>query len=343
MSRFHLTCSTNPTKSLRHPAQAKPRTLRTMQRIERYGVIALVFLLVTILAVAVWGQRKNQSLLSIFKRDKTPEVAKLDVPTPGVTAPTAGGLGLSNPTHELTPVPLQPLAPPSAKDPLLQLNAPAGPGLGAVTFDQGGQLAPGGKTNSGLVIEGAVRPLPSNTLGTLGNDVITTPAPDSGARTYKVKPGDTLGTIAQHELGSTKRWTEIAALNSSIKPERLNVGMLLNLPAGAPSSEPQKLVKQGAVATLEVSKASGAHSYSVRSGDSLSKIAAAQLGDANRFAEIQALNPGLNPAKLSVGQSLRMPEEAKAPSAVSKPKPRPASESSELAKADTAPKKAHVQ
>ena len=30
-----------------------------MQRIERYGVIALVFLLVTIVAVSMWGERKN--------------------------------------------------------------------------------------------------------------------------------------------------------------------------------------------------------------------------------------------------------------------------------------------
>ena len=82
--------------------------------------------------------------------------------------------------------------------------------------------------------------------------------------------------------------------------------------------------------------------YSVRSGDSLSKIASSQLGDANRYAEILVLNPGLNPAKLAVGQSLRMPADAKNRSTESKPKPRPSQATSEVARVDT-PKKAKVQ
>ena len=41
-----------------------------MQRIERYGVIALVFLLVTIVAVSMWGERKNaDGILSFLRRD----------------------------------------------------------------------------------------------------------------------------------------------------------------------------------------------------------------------------------------------------------------------------------
>ena len=108
-----------------------------MQRIERYGVIALVFLLVTILAVAVWGQRKNQSLFSVFKRDKSPDVAKLDVQNPGATLPGTGGLGLSSPTHELAPVVQQPIAGTTPSDPNLTIAPPAGPGLNAVTFEIG--------------------------------------------------------------------------------------------------------------------------------------------------------------------------------------------------------------
>ena len=41
-----------------------------MQRIERYGVIALVFLLVTIVAVSLWGEQKQSGGVSPFlKRD----------------------------------------------------------------------------------------------------------------------------------------------------------------------------------------------------------------------------------------------------------------------------------
>src|SRR5690349_8676913 len=296
-----------------------------MQRIERYGVIALVFLLVTILAVAVWGQRKNQSLLSMFKRDKTPDVAKLDNASPTTPPPAGSTLGLSTPTHELTPAGEQPAAPAGgAADPALTLGQPTGPGLNAVTFDQGPQLPQNNKLSSGLIADPA--PVATGTTG------ILTPIPgapaDAGARLYKVKPGDTLGTIAQRELGSTKRWKEIEALNG-VKPERLKVGMELKLPLGAASLEPQVLVKHDAT-PVAAPKPSGGRSYSVRSGDSLSKIAAAQLGDANRYAEILALNPGLDPQKLSVGLSLRLPADSKAVAAAPKPKPRPAA-SAEIA------------
>ncbi|MEO6710322.1 MAG: LysM peptidoglycan-binding domain-containing protein [Planctomycetota bacterium] len=306
-----------------------------MQRIERYGVIALVFLLVTILAVAVWGQRKNQSLMSFLKRDKNPDVAKLDVQNPGGTAP--GGLGLSSPSHELSPLALQPQGSANQIDPALVLNAPAGPGLNAVSFEQGPQLAPttpgAGFVDTTTRAPGSVAQIPSVPMGP-GAALI-----DSVARTYKVKNGDTLGSIAQHELGSAKRWTEIAALNG-VQPEKLNVGMTLRLPQGNASSEPQTLVRN--TPTVE-SSSSGKRTYSVRAGDSLSRIAAAQLGDADRFGEIQALNPGVNPKRLLVGQSLRLPAGAKAQAAQPKARARGTSELASISKPDSAPKKARVQ
>jgi LysM repeat protein len=314
-----------------------------MQRIERYGVIALVFLLVTILAVAVWGQRKNQSLMSFFRRDKGAEVAKLDTPPPGPTTPVSS-LGLSNPSHELTPLTGQPGSSVGASDPSLHFTPSAGPGLNAVTFEQppapGANATPG----SGFLTDPNAHPIAP---GTQTPPVVTDGAPtaiEGAPRTYKVKPGDTLGSIAQHELGSTKRWKEIETLNN-VKADRLNVGMVIKLPAGA-STEPQILVKKDdATAVPDATAAAGKRTYNVRTGDSLSKIAAAQLGDPNRYAEILALNPGLNPQKLSVGQTLRLPGSAKTPvpAPAAKPKAHPASETSEVAKADPAPKKARVQ
>src|SRR5688572_14008524 len=59
-----------------------------MQRIERYGVIALVLLLVTILAVSLWGERKNGGgILSVFKRDKK-TVEEQVAQAPAAPAPT---------------------------------------------------------------------------------------------------------------------------------------------------------------------------------------------------------------------------------------------------------------
>lgn len=54
---------------------------------------------------------------------------------------------------------------------------------------------------------------------------------DAKARTYVVKPGDSLGRIASRELGSSKRLTEIAALNNMDPDDDLLAGGTIRLPA----------------------------------------------------------------------------------------------------------------
>jgi hypothetical protein len=48
--------------------------------------------------------------------------------------------------------------------------------------------------------------------------------------------------------------------------------------------------------------------YTVRAGDTLWSIAAARLGDGNRWREIAALNALKNPDDISVGQKLKLPK-----------------------------------
>jgi len=50
--------------------------------------------------------------------------------------------------------------------------------------------------------------------------------------------------------------------------------------------------------------------YKIAEGDTLTAIAKAQLGDAERAADIQALNPGIEPKKLTVGQVIWLPPSA---------------------------------
>mgnify|MGYP002623150627 CR=1 FL=1 len=50
-----------------------------------------------------------------------------------------------------------------------------------------------------------------------------------------------------------------------------------------------------------------ARTYTVRKGDTLWSIARRELGDPQRHAEIQALNPGIDPRKLAIGTQLRLP------------------------------------
>ena len=57
------------------------------------------------------------------------------------------------------------------------------------------------------------------------------PYPHDKPFQYQIKKGDTLLTIAAHELGDTKRVNEILDLNPGIDPEHLRVGAIINLPA----------------------------------------------------------------------------------------------------------------
>ncbi|MDA1265767.1 MAG: LysM peptidoglycan-binding domain-containing protein [Planctomycetota bacterium] len=62
-------------------------------------------------------------------------------------------------------------------------------------------------------------------------------------RTYKIKSGDVLGVISQRELGTSKRWNEIVALNPGLDPKKLLVGTTILLPAGGtPAPERSTLV-----------------------------------------------------------------------------------------------------
>ena len=62
------------------------------------------------------------------------------------------------------------------------------------------------------------------------------------------------------------------------------------------------------VAAYQAEKdAASQKTYVVKSGDSLSKIAKEQLGDAKRWPEIQKLNKLDNPNLISAGQKLKLP------------------------------------
>ncbi len=95
-------------------------------------------------------------------------------------------------------------------------------------------------------------------------------------RTYTVKSGDTLSSIAQKQLGDAGRWREIFLLNRAIirDPDRIFAGQVLVLPVDTDL--------EAATVPPEV--------YVVKKGDTLSGIAAAELGDAARWPDIFTLN-----------------------------------------------------
>jgi nucleoid-associated protein YgaU len=108
-------------------------------------------------------------------------------------------------------------------------------------------------------------------------------------RTYTVKAGDSLSGIAQRQLGDASRWPEIFVLNrAKIRHrDRITVGQVFTLPGPTPLQPRPRL-------------------YTVRSGDTLSKIAQQQLGNPNRWPEIARLNRDIipDPDRITPGQIL---------------------------------------
>jgi LysM repeat protein len=95
-------------------------------------------------------------------------------------------------------------------------------------------------------------------------------------RTYTVKAGDTLSRIAEEQLGDADRWPEIFLLNRATlsDPDRILVGQVLILPPREAASR----------------RTASRRVHQVEPGETLSGIAAAELGDADRWIDILTLN-----------------------------------------------------
>ncbi|MCY3000511.1 MAG: LysM peptidoglycan-binding domain-containing protein [Planctomycetota bacterium] len=283
-----------------------------MQKIERYGVIALVVLLVTILAVSLWGEGgsswkfwEKKDAEASAKKDEAPKYVP---PTdPFGQLPTAGQLPTEGTSELPGAIPTPGLTGSGAVDPRLDPTMVNHGSVADLPHDM--QTGTHGfvPQNGGAPIVTPVggssmtTPVPTPTT-TPGVPERRTPPVVAGARTYTVKQGDTLGGIAARELGSATRWTEIQKANDNLAPEKLRVGMTINLPASS-----GKVAKNDERKPSQPKRATGGRTYVVRNGDSLSRIAARELGEAGRWTEIRDMNPGLDPNRLKVGASIQIP------------------------------------
>lgn len=57
-----------------------------------------------------------------------------------------------------------------------------------------------------------------------------TPAPAAARKTYTIKKGDTLFSIAKANYGSGKDWQKIVAANPGLEPSKLRVGQQIVIP-----------------------------------------------------------------------------------------------------------------
>jgi LysM repeat protein len=123
-------------------------------------------------------------------------------------------------------------------------------------------------------------------------------APAAGSE-YVVVKGDSLAKIAKKNGVTLKA---LQAANPGVIPTKLKVGQKLVVPAGG------KAAADSAAPTVSAGGDVGTASYTVKSGDTLTKIAKAH---GTTVKAIEAAN-GLSTTKIKVGQKLKIPSKAEA-------------------------------
>lgn len=140
-----------------------------------------------------------------------------------------------------------------------------------------------------------------------------TPNSQAPANTYTVQAGDNLTRIAKQYLGDGERWDELLEANADQldRPENLRAGMVLQIPAPGISDRVTAPTNAASVSRPAPSRneTADARRYTVQAGDNLTRIAARQLGDGDRWRELYEANADqlASPDALVAGQTLRLP------------------------------------
>lgn len=130
----------------------------------------------------------------------------------------------------------------------------------------------------------------------------------AAGNTYTVQAGDNLTRIAKQFLGDGERWDELLHANADQldTPKKLRVGMVLKLPADADAAGADS---RDSMASASRNTSAAPNNYTVQAGDNLTRIAAVQLGDGDRWRELYEANADqlASPNALVAGQTLRLP------------------------------------
>ena len=316
-----------------------------MQRIERYGVLALVFLLVTIVTFALWDDgSKGADEVAAAEKSAAKSTAQR-----GNTTQQPGRRPLSSTESARLAQQQKQQAEQRRRQQEARLRREREEAAGkqslnerwgqAAAGDQGlakNTAAPtGGAPNKGAGTQPQFDLTSKPTIDApaklqIGQDPSasrgTKPAPSQAPTqrptadpremdlqrrrgTHEVRSGETLSAIAAKSYGDAEAWRAIAAANPGVDPNRLVVGQTLVLPAPTEIAANKKgggAPTASAPAAPTVEPGPGG-TYTVRSGDVLSRIAQDHLGTVKRVPEILALNPGLVPERMYAGQVIRMP------------------------------------
>ena len=262
----------------------------------KWGLLTLFLLMVVVIGLVYDGGKKKKPVqdLAAAPDDRASQIA-LDGPEPGappigLTPPTSNDQHVSN-TAQPAPTP-----------PINVAEAPQPPSVPP--------LAP--PTN----------PEPRTSVAPIHPAPVPAPAPGStapgGEKTYVVKGGDTLTSIASSQLPGKGNLKAILDANKDVlpNPNKLRVGMTLKIPGAiaASATQPTKVEKAEATpkktdATAPKDSAQDVHSdYVVQSGDTLERIARKVFNDTRKWHEIYEWNRDQlpDPGRLHVGQTLKI-------------------------------------
>jgi nucleoid-associated protein YgaU len=274
-----------------------------MQPIERYGVILLVFLMVTIAVVAFWRSPDEDS-------------------TAGEVARAPGGNSAQPADQEAR-----------RREALRRAEARGGrpPGFQPpLAVSQGGQqpgarpagAAPAGARASGQRPPGQRPPGQRPGVQAQPASAPGAQAPQGGSALARSLPQQPQAPAA----GNARPRASHAVATRTQQPARPPQAPRVATASRTPAAAPPRAATPG-----------GARTVTVRSGDTLGELSQRHLGTATRWREISDMNGGLDPAALRVGMELRMPADAKAVPAsatttrtasASKPKNKPKSKPS---------------
>ncbi len=245
-----------------------------MGNFEKLSVLVIVVIIVMILVVALYTWTGDPEDATVAEGDKG-ATSKIEVARPS-SDPTAKTEKMEKPDwtkliQEIGPRP-QGTEPPKPVAPVVpKEDKPAGPAKDAV------------------------------------------PSPPAVAATnweYPVQSSDTIGGIAERELGSVKRQGEILALNPGVDPRALQIGQVLVMPprtqagaANASSASESSSTAAGSAA------AKPGEWYVVQRGDRLSTLSKRFYKTAERWPDIWARNLSLirDPDDLPPGARIFLP------------------------------------
>ena len=160
--------------------------------------------------------------------------------------------------------------------------------------------APVVDTNAPIVPPAVV----SNTPAPMPLPPVAVEQPAPTGTEYAVAKGDSLAKIAKKNGVSVKA---LEAANPGVVPTKLKIGQKLVIPASTKTS--------AEAAPAAAASDAGTASYTVKSGDSLTKIAKAH---GTTVKAIEAAN-GMTTTKIKVGQKIKIPSKAEAAAPMAAP------------------------